>query len=197
MDAKCALKSFLLERFGFLTETDIGFFEPWLIERTVARDELLLESGRFCREMSFVVSGLFRMYCISEGKEINVHFFAENEFMAEFGSLLCRTGSRYSIQALEPSLLVSFSQEALLRAYDSSKNWERLGRIMAEQFAGTLSDRLEQFLFMDGMERYRHLMREQPSIFNRVPLYHLASYLGMERESLSRIRKRLASPGRM
>jgi CRP-like cAMP-binding protein len=185
------LKSWLENNYPFLTSSDIEFFKPWLVEKTIRKDEHLLVAGNCCRELSFLVSGLFRMYCISDGKEINMHFFFENDFVADYGSLLSQEPARYSIQALETSRVVCFSQEVLLEAYGRSKNWERLGRIMAERFACMFADRLETFLFMDGRGRYLYLMEENPQIFDRVPLYHLASYLGMERESLSRIRQRI------
>jgi CRP-like cAMP-binding protein len=186
------LKLWLNSHYEFLTEEDLEFFKPHLVEKTVERDGYLLMEGGCCREMSFVASGLFRMFYLSDGKEINAHFFSANDFMAEFCSFLNQKPSKYSIQALERSVVVTFSHEVLLDAYKRSKNWERLGRLMAEQFAGLVSDRMEKFLFMDGTERYLNLMQDNPKIFDQVPLYHLASYLGMERESLSRIRNRIS-----
>jgi CRP-like cAMP-binding protein len=188
----CQLKSWLNSHYQFLTEEDLDFFKPHLVEKTFERDAFILNEGCCCREMSFIVSGVFRMFYLSDGKEINAHFFKENDFMAEYCSFLNQRPSKYSIQALERSVVVTFSHEVLLDAYNRSKNWERLGRLMAEQFSGLVSDRMEKFLFMDGKERYLSLMQDNPTIFDRVPLYHLASYLGMERESLSRIRNRIS-----
>lgn len=186
------LRTWLLANYQFLSEEDLEFFRPHLIEKQIGKDEHVLASGRCCREVSFIVSGAFRMYHGLGGKEINSHFFVEHDFMADYGSLLGQAPSRYSIQALEPSQIVSISHDALMYAYEHSKNWERVGRLMAEHYAGIFSGRLEQFLFMGGQERYRCLLQTNPHIFDRVPLYHLASYLGMERESLSRIRQRLS-----
>ncbi|NTW52937.1 MAG: Crp/Fnr family transcriptional regulator [Chlorobiaceae bacterium] len=186
------LKLWLNSHYEFLTEEDLDFFKPYLVEKTIERDGYLLTEGGCCRDMSFIVSGVFRMFYLSDGKEINAHFFLANDFMAEYCSFLNQKPSKYSIQALERSVVVTFSHEVLIEAYKRSKNWERLGRMMAEQFAGLVSDRMEKFLFMDGTERYLSLMQENPKIFDRVPLYHLASYLGMERESLSRIRNRIS-----
>lgn len=191
MVASLKMKSWFNSRYPFLTDEDLDFFRPYLVESTVGKDEYLLTPGRCCREMYFVVSGSFRMFYLSDGKEINTHFFIEDEFMAEYGSFLNQQPSRYYLQAIEFSEVISFSYEVLFAAYGRSKSWERLGRLMAQQFSCMMTDRLEQFLFMDGTERYLHLMREKPEIFDRVPLYHLASYLGMERETLSRIRNRI------
>ncbi|NTV01616.1 MAG: Crp/Fnr family transcriptional regulator [Chlorobiaceae bacterium] len=191
------LKSWLEHNHPFLEESDIEFFRPFLVEKGIDRDDYVLKAGERCRELSFIATGVFRMFCILDGKEVNIHFFTEHEFMADFGCFLSQSPGRYYIQALEKAQLVSFGHDILSQAYDRSKNWERLGRLMAERFACMVTDRLEKFLFMDGMERYLCLLRENPGIFDRVPLYHLASYLGMERETLSRIRQRLSKGGRM
>lgn len=186
-----ALKSWLNRYYGFLTEEDLDLFKPHLVERSLGKDEFILTEGRCCRQMSFVVSGAFRMFYVSDGSEINAHFFIENDFMVDFDSFLLQTPSKYSIQALEKSTIVCFEHEVLWAAYDRSKNWERFGRLMAQQCYTMITERLENFLFMDGRARYLRLMEDNPAIFDRVPLYHLASYLGMERESLSRIRNRI------
>jgi CRP-like cAMP-binding protein len=185
------MKSWLNSHYEFLTEEDLEFFRPHLVERSLGRDELILTEGRCCRQMSFVISGAFRMFYLSDGSEINAHFFIENDFMVDFDSFLRQTPSKYSIQALEKSRIVSFDHEVLWAAYDRSKNWERFGRLMAQHCSTMVTERLEKFLFMDGTGRYLRLMEDNPRIFDRVPLYHLASYLGMERESLSRIRNKI------
>ncbi|MEZ4850548.1 MAG: Crp/Fnr family transcriptional regulator, partial [Bacteroidia bacterium] len=78
-------------------------------------------------------------------------------------------------------------------AYDQSKNWERFGRIIAESAYAIATNRFESFLFLSARERYLQMLHDYPRFIHRIPLYHLASYLGIERESLSRIRKELAS----
>jgi CRP/FNR family transcriptional regulator len=180
-----------LQNYSFLTEADYDFFEPFLKRKTVGAQQLILREGQTCREMMFINSGVFRLFYSVDGKEINSHFFLENEFMADFDSFFNRKISRYSIESLEPSDVVVIDYQLLQDAYDTSKNWERFGRLMAEQYSRITVERVESFLFMDGSERYLRLLETKPSIFQRVPLYHIASYLGMERESLSRIRKKI------
>jgi hypothetical protein len=63
---------------------------------------------------------------------------------------------------------------------------------MAEQSFTYTTQRVESFMFLDGEQRYLQLVKNEPEIFNRVPLYHIASYIGLERESLSRLRKKIA-----
>lgn len=186
-----------LQNFPFLTGDDYDFFEPFLTLKKIEAQEITLSEGQVCREMAFVNSGVFRLYYLSDGKEINSHFFLEHEFMADFNSFLQQKPSRYFLQALEPAEMVTFDAQLLQKAYDSSKNWERFGRLMAEYSYKITVERVESFLFMDGRQRYLRLLESRPHIFERVPLYHIASYLGMERESLSRIRKKITQERRM
>lgn len=93
--------------------------------------------------------------------------------------------------------MVTFNLAALQNAYNASKNWERFGRMMAEYSYKITTQKVESFLFLNGEERYLELLKMEPWLFNRIPLYHIASYLGLERESLSRLRKKIAKKERL
>jgi CRP-like cAMP-binding protein len=181
-----------LQEISFLQEEDCKLFQPFLKNRTVAAKEILLSEGQICREMGFINKGAFRTYYLSEGKEINTHFCFENEFVVDYDSFLHHKPGRYFIQALEDAEITTFHLQPLQEAYNTSKNWERFGRIMAEYSYQLTTQRVENFLFMNGEERYLQLLEKQPQLLERVPLYHIASYIGLERESLSRLRKKIA-----
>lgn len=180
-----------LTQVSFLTEKDCSMFQPFLKTRKYAEKEYFQVEGNICSEIGFVNSGCFRTYYLADGTEINTHFVFENEFVTDYDSFLHQKPSRYNIQALEPTEVVTFGLPALQSAYEGSQNWERFGRMMAEQSYRLTTQRVESFLFMDGEQRYLDLLKNQPHIFERVPLYHIASYLGMKRESLSRLRKKI------
>jgi CRP/FNR family transcriptional regulator, anaerobic regulatory protein len=181
-----------LKQVSFLTEADCALFEPYLrIKQFKAKDHFLTE-GKTAAEIGFINRGSFRTYYLSDGKEINTHFVFENDFVVDYDSFLTAKPGKYFIQALENAESVTFNLEALQKAYDQSQNWERFGRIMAEQSYKLTTQRVESFLFLDGEQRYLDLLKNHPLIFDRIPLYHIASYLGLERESLSRLRKKIA-----
>jgi CRP-like cAMP-binding protein len=131
------------------------------------------------------------MYYLKEDKEVNTNFFFENDFLSCFQSYLSQKASRHYLQAMEDSELLTFSFNDLEKAYDRSHNWERIGRKLAEECYIATAERSESFLFLTGEERYLDLLEKKREIFERIPLYHIASYLGIERESLSRLRKNL------
>ncbi len=182
-----------LKRVSFLTDEDCSLFEPYLKNKRLTAKEHFLMEGKVCHEIGFVIKGCFRTYYALDGKEINTHFTFEHEFVTDYDSFLRHKPSRYFIEALEDAELLTFDSSALQSAYDHSKNWERFGRMMAEQAYKQSSERVETFLFLDGKQRYLNLLKHQPHIFDRVPLYHIASYLGLERESLSRLRRKVKS----
>ena len=181
-----------LKHVSFLTEEDCLLFEPYLQTKRFPAKEHFLTEEKVCTEIGFINKGCFRTYYLADGKEINTRFVFENDFVVDYDSFLEVKPSRYFIEALENSEIVTFNLQALLNAYDQSRNWERFGRIMAEQSYKLTTSRVESFLFLNGEQRYLDLLKKEPQIFDRIPLYHIASYLGMERESLSRLRKKIA-----
>jgi CRP/FNR family transcriptional regulator len=180
-----------LKKVSFLTEQDCALFEPFLTTKQIKEKDIFLSAGKVCKEIGFINSGAFRTYYLAEDREINTHFVFENSFVVDYDSFLQQKPSRYFIQALEDSEIVTFNLDTLQAAYNQSQNWERFGRMMAEESYKITTARVETFLFMDGEERYLNLLEKEPHLLNRVALYHIASYLGLERESLSRLRKKL------
>lgn len=181
-----------LKQIPFLTEEDCALFLPLLKTKRYKAKDYILQEAKVCQEIGFINQGCFRTYYLADGKEINTQFVFENEFVVDYDSFLQEKPSRYFIQALEDAEIVSFNLSALQNAYELSHNWERFGRIMAEQSYKITTQRVESFLFLDGEQRYLDLLKSNPQIFNRIPLYHISSYLGLERESLSRLRKKIA-----
>lgn len=181
-----------LTQISFLTEEDCNLFQPYLKTRRFKEKDFFLKEGVVCLDIGFINSGCFRTFYLSDGKEINTQFVFENQFVADYDSFIHSQPSKYFIQALEDSEIVSFNLEAMQNAYSKSKNWEKFGRIMAETSYKLTTQRVESFLFLDGEQRYLELLKNQPHLLDRIPLYHIASYLGLERESLSRLRKKIA-----
>jgi len=185
-----------LSQISYLSEEDLALFHNKLNIKKIKKNEYILTEGQVCKELGFIISGGFRVFYISNEKEANVEFAFENQFIMDYDSFITNKPSKYYIQALESSALISFNQEALITAYDKSKNWERFGRIVTGMFFKRAMQRLESFLFMTGEERYHLLLEKEPKVLERVPLFHIASYLGIERESLSRIRKNISKARR-
>lgn len=183
-------KNWLLQS-SLVNEDDFAMVEPYLTEKKIKEGDYFLTEGAICWQIGFINTGCFRSFYLKDGKEINSRFFFEYDIVEEYDSFLLSTPSKYFVQALEDAEIICFDLATLQNAFDKSKNWERLGRIMAEKACTNSGKRVESLLFYTGEERYINLLNETPEIFNRLPLFHIASYLGMERESLSRIRRKV------
>lgn len=185
-----------LKQTSFLTDADCALFEANLALKSYSKKEYLLKEGQICHLLGFVNKGCFRIFYLSEGREINTQFIFENGFVVDYDSFLKQQPSRYYIQAMEEAEIVTFNLETLQKAYDQSHRWERFGRFMAEQAYQMTTHRVESFLFKKGEQRYIEAL-EDVQMFERIPLYHIASYLGIERESLSRLRKKIIQNKRL
>lgn len=187
-----ALKKYVCS-FTTLTDDEFASLEKSLIVKKITKGNYLVKQNQVCDYIGFINQGSFRMFYILNDKEINLHFFLENEFVVVYNSFLTGMPSAFYIEALEDCELILFYKNDVEKNYTLYHNWERFGRKIAEHVYLGVENRIHSFLFMNAEERYLHLLHTKPEIFRKVQLYHIASYLGIERESLSRLRKKLNS----
>lgn len=119
-------------------------------------------------------------------------FVKENEWATDYPSLLMHRPSRYNFQCLEPTTIITVPYAHIQQGYDRFAGFERNGRLIAEEVLKAQQQRIESFQFDNAEQRYLDFVKHNPSLFNRISLTHLSSYLGIERPSLSRIRKKIA-----
>jgi CRP/FNR family transcriptional regulator, anaerobic regulatory protein len=191
MNQFAQFKAFL-QNVSFLTEADCQLFVPHLQLKTLGKKDFFLEQDKVCRFIGFVNRGSLRQFYLQDGKEINTQFFFSNQFVVNYDSFLDQKPSRYFIQAMTETEVAIFSLATLHMAYEKSQAWERFGRLVAEQAFRLTTQRVESFLFLSGEQRYEQMLAQEPHLLAQVPLYQLASYLGLERESLSRLRRKVA-----
>ncbi|HTI94647.1 MAG TPA: hypothetical protein VL727_28845 [Puia sp.] len=108
-----------------------------------------------------------------------------------FRSFVTRIACRYFIEAIEDSEILYITYRDLYSLYETYVNWAKFGRLVAELFSGYSQTRTEELLFFTHEQRYIRQLDEHPNIINRIPAYHISSYLGITNPSLSRIRKRI------
>jgi CRP-like cAMP-binding protein len=141
----------------------------------------------------FVATGLLRLYYTDrEGREWNKAFIGDGGFAGSIAAGLLGVPAPYSIEALNASVVLSASWDALESLYDAHPALERLGRRIAEQIVVEKELRERAFLELDATERYEAFLQDKPDLAAQLPLYHVASYIGVTEVSLSRIRGRLA-----
>ncbi|MCA6516128.1 MAG: Crp/Fnr family transcriptional regulator [Chitinophagaceae bacterium] len=162
--------------------------------KTLDKKELFSSSGMIQTDIGFIINGLIRSYYIDDkGKDITVKFYTENSFVTHYSAFLNNTPSSYSFVCLEPVTLVTISSEAINFAYDISKDFEKFGRLVAENVLKIQESRIESFLFKNAEQRYNDFLIDYPNLFSRISLTHLCSYLGVERQTLTRLRQKIAN----
>jgi CRP-like cAMP-binding protein len=165
-----------------------------LSERTFEKNDYLVMAGEVVPNFYFIVKGLVRFfYGTEDGKEFNKHFAMENGFAGSFHSLVLGVPCGFFIQALEQTETIVLPNRVLNELYDRHACWERLGRKNAEYLL-LIKEAREKELLLDSLEvRYRRFLKEFPGLADRIPQYHIASYLGVTDVALSRIRNKIIS----
>lgn len=178
-----------LTQYISLTDEELAAFESKLQPRHLGKDEIYLAEGSICKKVALVTKGGLRMFYNIRGEERCKDFQFEGQFTGSMYSLLTGLPSKFSIAALEDTSILEISRQDLFNLYDTYKVWERFGRVYSERMFIYKEQRETSLLFDSSTTRYENLLKEQPHLAHRVPLKHLASYLGIKPESLSRIRK--------
>ncbi|HLR26832.1 MAG TPA: Crp/Fnr family transcriptional regulator [Fodinibius sp.] len=164
--------------------------------KTVAKDDYLLHTGDEVYELYYVGEGLLRIYYLNErGKESNKAFPAQGGFAGPLATALLKMPSRYGIQALEDSVLLTTQYDDYFNLLDQHPLFDRLGRKILEWLLGRRELREQSLLQQSAKERYLDFIERYSSLLNRIPQYHIASYLGITDVSLSRLRSELSSDG--
>lgn len=152
------------------------------------------EQRNICRYLGFILEGVFRTFYTDDktGDDKNLFFFSQHQVITSYKSFVTQTPCKYYTQAMTDARILMISLEHLTQLYKISHQWERFGRLIAEQAFNIVMDKNEGFLFKTPEERYLELVEQHPTLLQTIPLYHISSYLGIQGPSLSRIRKRIS-----
>lgn len=157
-------------------------------EIEIPKNKHVQEIGQTCRTYYFVNSGLARIYYLKDGIDITEYFAFQNDMIIRAESLFTGKPSKKAIQALENTLFIGIPASKLEDLFDSFPELERIFRKILEASFVSYVNRMESIQFHSAEERYNQLLLEYPFLLERVPLKHIASYLGITQVSLSRIR---------
>jgi CRP-like cAMP-binding protein len=182
-----------LRSFAGLTDEDIAISQPFWKPRKIVKGDFFNMQSMVCNDLGLIVKGIFRIY-YSDPKseeEKNLFFFSENQFVVSFRSFISQNPCWYFIEAMEDAEVIFISYRDLNSLYEKNLNWGKFGRLLAETFFAYAQSRTEEFMFLSHEKRFVRLLEEHPNIIERIPAYHISSFLGITNPSLSRIRKRL------
>lgn len=150
--------------------------------------EVVVREGQYSKKAYLIIKGCVRAYYLKGGKDISDWFTFENQFMAPIISFFGNEPSPHYVEFVEDSTVLEFSKDTVDKLSNTYHDFERfISKVVTETMVG-LCERLHTIQFSKAEERYKHLISIYPDITNRIPLTHIASYLGITLETLSRIR---------
>lgn len=168
-------------------------FEQHLEEVTFLKNDFLCQVGQVEQYLYFIHVGAVRVYHQTEQQEFTLNFHFANDFVSAFSSFLTQTPSRVYLQALENVHVSRIHRTHLYQSYEHHHPAERLGRLFAETLYVHKTNREIDLLSLSAEEQYVNLLRKNPELVRSISVKHLASYLGIQPESLSRIRNKVSS----
>ena len=173
-----------------VSEDTLSIILTYFKERTVEKDGFVLRQGQVAADYFFVKSGGLRIYFDAQDKQVTGWFAFENEFFAELSSLKSGQPSRFTIQAVEKTELLTISHQHMEQLYRRFPEWQQFGRQLWETAFLKVLDGILTYQTMTAEERYLYLL-QQSDLVQRVPLHQLSFYLGITPNSLSRLRKNI------
>ena len=174
-----------------MSDDDWAVYEPRIFLKEFKKNDIILEQGQVENYLSIVVKGVARNVIDTEDKEVTTTFVFENGYLSSYESFLTRTPSHYSVQALTDVVIWRASYDSCQYFFENTSIGNFIGRISAEILYISKAKRELSFLTESAEERYLNLLKQDPQLFQKVSLKHIASYIGITPQALSRIRARI------
>jgi CRP/FNR family transcriptional regulator, anaerobic regulatory protein len=157
-------------------------------KKTLFKGEVLIKEGQVNKNVYFVNKGILRNYLMKEGTDVTTWFFFPEDFITTFESFQLQIPGIETSEALTDCELFYISFEELENLNNASHQWERISRIFIMRYAFQQGNRLLMLQTMTAEEKYDYLIKNHPQVVQNIPNKYVASYLGITRETLSRIR---------
>lgn len=176
-----------------LSEGDIDVLKHFFIPKKVRKRQYILNAGDVCQYITFVEKGMLRSFTVdSEGSEYVVQFAIEGWWISDVGSFVSGKEALYNIEALEDSELLHLSKSQMDELVAQLPVMERFFRLLMQNNIVSLQRRVVAYMSLSAEEKYLKLMEVAPDIMQRASQQHIASYLSITPETLSRVRKKVA-----
>jgi len=181
-----------LKRYITLTVEEETLLLAKIKPRVYLKNQYITQQGDVCKSVNFIISGCTKtFYMDEEGQEHIIMFSINDWWTSDLGSFITQTPADFNVQCLENTQLMQFSYENLEKLYTEIPKLERLFRKIVERAFVASQKRIIRNFSLDAKERYTIFKQTYPKIEQRVPQYMIASYLGITKEFLSKIKSQL------
>jgi CRP-like cAMP-binding protein len=187
-----SLAIYLRER-SDLTDVELKLVEEMVTLKKLRKRQYLLQEGDVSKNISFIVKGCLRLYWVGkDDAEHILRFGIETWWISDFDSFHSRLPSKYNIDALEDSELLMIEKDKYDHLLQTIPNFQKLINKLETRNFEVSQERILSNISKSPQEKYDNFLRMYPQIHNRVPLHMVASFLGVSRETLSRVRQQFA-----
>ena len=180
------------ETYSEITDEDFNMIIKTTFYTEYCKKTIVWREGDYPKDIGFVIKGCFRYFNTNkDGEERNTHFAVEDWWIGDLNSILHDQPALQSIEALEDSIVLSIKKPDYKNLIENCAGFRRFTYKKRDRAYAATVKRLAD-INEPAEVRYENLIKKYPDALNRIPLYHIASYLGIKPESLSRLRKSMA-----
>jgi len=178
-----------------ISQQELEWIRAGCTERKIRKWHSILQHGEVWRINCFIASGCFRLYRIDDnGSDHTLRFGVDNWWISDQESYNNEKGSDYNIESLAESTVLIWSKEKWTELMEKIPALKKFNEILLAKSYEASQRRIYSLISFSAEQKYIEFQQTYPNVFNRVPLHMVASYLGISRETLSRIRKDATKP---
>ncbi|MAX78710.1 MAG: cyclic nucleotide-binding protein [Crocinitomicaceae bacterium] len=176
-----------------LTQEEAEGIAESMLTKTFKKGDFLLKEGQTSINTYFILEGCVREYILTDEEEKTTNFFTEEQWAISLNSFNPQNAAKHNWICVEDTTVVVGNEQRAQELFKRFTRFETLSRTIMEAAFAEQREALASYYTDSPEQRYLKLQKARPDLFQRIPQYHLASYIGVKPESLSRIRKRIAS----
>jgi len=173
-----------------LTQDELKHIRSLATMKKLRRRQFLLQEGEVCRHKAFVCKGLLRAYRLKDdGTEVIMRFSPENHWIIDHESFVNQTPAKCNIEAIEDTDVILWNAQQMAELFTAIPAFRAYSERLLSNSLDASQERILANISFTAEEKYEHFIHSFPDVFKRVPLHMVASYLGVSRETLSRVRQ--------
>jgi CRP/FNR family transcriptional regulator, anaerobic regulatory protein len=186
---KASLEKYLTNN-SHLTKAERDIILDSFVHVNIPKKKLWIKKGEVCGQMAFVVSGIMRIINELDDSPTTMQFVFKDMFTTSLTSYAYQIPGNWTIEAVTDCDLLVINRHDHFRLLNEYKSWLEVDNVLLLQAYTELEYRIFSQFHLSSEQRFKKLFQDRPEIFNQVPLKHIASFLGITPETLSRLRKK-------